>query len=49
MPVPAVPLVIVIHDAWLTAVQEQLVPVTTDSAPLVVPAAGYDALVDERL
>jgi hypothetical protein len=44
MPVPLAPLVIVIQLALLAAVQEQLVPVETDSA-LVLPVDGALTLV----
>ena len=40
---------IVIQLSLLTAVHEQLVPVETDTAPLVVPAAGNDALVADSV
>jgi hypothetical protein len=49
MPVPDAPLVTVIHEALLTAVQAQLVPVVTETEPAVVPAAGAVALVAERV
>jgi hypothetical protein len=39
----------VIHAALLAAVHEQLVPVTTETAPAVLPVDGTDALVAERL
>ena len=48
-PVPLAPLVIVIQPTLLTAVQEQAVPVTTDTAPAVLPVEGTEALVAERL
>jgi hypothetical protein len=44
MPEPLAPLVIVIHVTLLTAVQEQLVPLDTESA-LVVPLVGTVKLV----
>ena len=49
MPDPLAPLVTVIQAALLTAVHEQLVPVTTDNAPAVLPVEGTEALVAERL
>ena len=48
-PVPLAPPVTVIQLALLVAVQEQAVPVTTETAPAVVPVDGTDALVAERL
>jgi hypothetical protein len=44
IPEPLAPLVMVIHDALLTAVHGQLVPEVTDSA-LVVPVAPTVKLV----
>ena len=49
MPVPLAPPVTVSHAALLTAVQEQLVPVTTETAPALVPVDGTAALVADRL
>ena len=49
MPVPLAPPVTMIQLALLTAVHEQLVPVTTDTLPAVVPLAAKDALVADRL
>jgi hypothetical protein len=49
MPVPLAPPVTVIHAALLTAVQEQLVPVTTETAPALVPVDGTAAVVVDRL
>ena len=49
MPVPLAPPVMVIQLALETAVHEQLVPVTTERLPAVVPVAVTDALVAERL
>ena len=39
----------VIQAALLTAVHEQLVPLTMDNAPAVLPVEGTEALVAERL
>jgi hypothetical protein len=49
MPAPFAPLVIVIQLALLTAVHEQLVPVETPTAPLVVPVGATFALVADRV
>ena len=49
IPDPVAPPVTVIHATLLTAVHEQLVPVTTENAPAVVPVDGTEALVDPRL
>jgi hypothetical protein len=49
MPVPLAPLVTVIQDALLTAVQAQLVPVVTDTPPAVVPVEGTEALVADNV
>ena len=49
IPVPLAPPVTVIQLAELTAVHEQLVPVTTETLPAVVPVEATDALVADRL
>jgi len=46
LPEPLAPLVIVSHDAFDAAVQEQPLPAVTETEPLVAPAAGL-ALVGE--
>ena len=48
MPVPLAPPVMVIQLAALTAVHEQLVPVTTETLQ-AVPVEATDALVADRL
>jgi hypothetical protein len=47
--VPLAPLVTVIQETLLTAVQAQLVPVVTDTPPAVVPVEGTEALVDDNV
>ena len=48
-PVPLAPPVTVIQASLLVAVQEQLVPVTTDTDRPVLPVEGTDVLVEPRL
>ena len=48
-PVALLALVTAIQLALLTAVHEQLDPVTTETLPAVVPAAATDALTADRL
>src|SRR4029453_671294 len=49
MPVPVAPPVTVIQPALLTAVHEQLVPVTTETLPAVVPVDATAAPVAAKL
>jgi hypothetical protein len=49
LPVPALPAVIVIHEALLAAVQEQLLGEVVTATVLVLPEELKEALVGERV